>query len=264
MIRSGLVSISFRSWSVEKIIALSVEAGLSAIEWGGDVHVPHGDTETARRVGRLTREVGLDVAAYGSYYKLGASEADGLDFQRVLDTALALGAPTVRVWAGTRSTHDADEDDWIRVVEDARRSADLAKAAGARVCFEYHNRTLTDNHQDALRLYDRIGHDHVDLLWQSPYDKDFLTGLASLKAMLPRISNVHVYWWTRGTRPGEVIRHALTEAQPQWRAFVDVLRSVDRDRYALLEYVRNDSAVQLQQDAMTLNAILAGRRCAGA
>ena len=46
MIESGLVSITFRKLTVEKIIELVKEAGLQGIEWGGDVHVPHDNTES--------------------------------------------------------------------------------------------------------------------------------------------------------------------------------------------------------------------------
>ena len=43
----GLVSISFRSKSVEEIALAARDAGLEAIEWGGDVHTPHGDIAAA-------------------------------------------------------------------------------------------------------------------------------------------------------------------------------------------------------------------------
>jgi hypothetical protein len=43
MIQTGLVSITFRQLSPPAIIDLVRQAGLEGIEWGGDVHVPHGD-----------------------------------------------------------------------------------------------------------------------------------------------------------------------------------------------------------------------------
>ena len=48
--RTGLVSVTFRKLTPEKIIELVSEAGLNAIEWGGDVHVPHGDLKRAAEV----------------------------------------------------------------------------------------------------------------------------------------------------------------------------------------------------------------------
>src|SRR5690242_18609852 len=100
MVYSGLVSVTFRQLPPQQIVELAAQGGLAAIEWGGDVHVPHGELQTARRVLERTRQAGLQVAAYGSYYRVGVSPAQGLAFESVLETALALQAPTIRVWAG--------------------------------------------------------------------------------------------------------------------------------------------------------------------
>jgi len=70
MIFPGLVSITFRKLSPEQIIELVRKAGLSGIEWGGDIHVPHGDIARAKEVKSMTKEAGLRVAVYGSYYHL--------------------------------------------------------------------------------------------------------------------------------------------------------------------------------------------------
>ena len=69
----GLVSISFRSNSVEEIAKAAQSAGLEAIEWGGDVHVPHGDIAAARRAAEISAKYGLKTVHYGSYYKIGYS-----------------------------------------------------------------------------------------------------------------------------------------------------------------------------------------------
>ena len=90
MIKSGLVSITFRQLSPGDIIDLVKKAGLDGIEWGGDIHVPHGDIAKAEEVYSLTRDAGLDIPAYGSYYKVGESEQEGLAFNDVLISAAAL------------------------------------------------------------------------------------------------------------------------------------------------------------------------------
>src|SRR5688500_12319633 len=99
MLIPGLVSVTFRQLAPQEIIALVVEAQLQVIEWGGDIHVPHGDTNQAEIVARWTKDAGLSVAAYGSYYRL--ATPDQTPFERIVATAVALGAPTIRVWAGT-------------------------------------------------------------------------------------------------------------------------------------------------------------------
>src|SRR6185312_13188931 len=100
MISPGLVSITFRALTPAEVIALARQAGLRGIEWGGDIHVPHGNGARAREVKEMTAEAGLTVAAYGSYYRAGQADSSGLTFDAVLETALELGAPLIRVWAG--------------------------------------------------------------------------------------------------------------------------------------------------------------------
>jgi hypothetical protein len=58
MIIPGLVSITFRKLAPAEIITLVRQADLQAIEWGGDVHVPHGNVRQVREVPRLTEDAG--------------------------------------------------------------------------------------------------------------------------------------------------------------------------------------------------------------
>ena len=44
MLTAGLVSVTFRKLSVGEILAGVKKAELGSIEWGGDVHVPQGDS----------------------------------------------------------------------------------------------------------------------------------------------------------------------------------------------------------------------------
>ena len=90
-VKTGLVSVTFRQKSVEEIAALTAEAGLSGVEWGGDVHVPPGDREAARRAAQLTHRAGLEVlsvhqmgrhktaAVRGSAAQLRAAQDSGAD-----------------------------------------------------------------------------------------------------------------------------------------------------------------------------------------
>lgn len=87
--KKGLVSISFRQHSVEEVARAARDAGLKAIEWGGDVHVPHGDIEAARRAADVSRECGLSCTHYGSYYRIGYSDPEL--FSSVLESARVLG-----------------------------------------------------------------------------------------------------------------------------------------------------------------------------
>lgn len=252
-LQPGLVSISFRGRSPEELVHEVAAAELKGVEWGGDVHVPHGDIAVAERVGALTRDAGLEVAAYGSYYRLGITE-DNPDFQAVLDSARALRAPTIRVWAGKKGSADADESTWKEVTEDAERVCGMASEAGIRVCLEYHGGTLTDSTESAATLLDTLPLDNLDTLWQPPNGRADDHCEASLLAVRPRLSNLHVFDWGPG---GWKDRHPLSEGTSRWTRFFELAQADSTPRWALMEFVKNDSLAQFHEDADTLKSLLA-------
>lgn len=68
----GLCSVTFRDDSVDYIIDLTKEAGIQAIEWSSDNHLPKNDIAQAEKVAQLMQEAGLTTSSYGAYYKLGS------------------------------------------------------------------------------------------------------------------------------------------------------------------------------------------------
>ena len=253
LIKPGLVSISFRDLSPEELLKEAASAGLKGIEWGGDVHVPHGDTATAEAVASATMDAGLEIAAFGSYYRLGKKE-DNPEFEAVLDSAVALKAPTLRVWAGPTGSADADEDIWQRVTDDARRVCDLAAAQGVRICLEYHGGTLTDSIDAAVRLLEEVPHPNLDTLWQPPNGQTDEHCEKSLRSVLPRVSNLHVFHWGMA---GSGDRRPLSEGHDRWNRFFEIAQTPPRPRWALMEFVKDNSLEQLHTDAKTLHSILA-------
>jgi len=248
----GLVSITFRKLSPGQIVDLAVRAGLLAIEWGGDIHVPHGDVARAEEVARQTREAGLSVATYGSYYRLGESEAKGLAFERVLDSASALGAPAIRVWAGTKGSAETTAEERRGIVADAIRIADLAQARGVAVSLEYHGGTLTDTRESVRKLMEEIPHPNLDFLWQPVSGEEEELGVQRLWDILPRLRHVHVFhWWPTGAE-----RRPLVEGEERWRHYLEMVRDQKRPAACLLEFVRDDSPEQLLEDASTLRHLL--------
>jgi len=246
MIRPGLVSITFRSLNPGEIIDLAGRAGLEGIEWGGDVHVPHGDLETARRVSARTREAGLAVAAYGSYYEAGAGGGEGPAFDRVLATAVALGAPTVRVWAGRKGSAEASPAERKAVTDDLRRIGAQAGSAGLRVATEWHGNTLTDTPGSAVQLMREVGYPRVGSYWQTSPGEAPEVCRRGLTAILPHLVNLHVFQWS-GTQ-----REPLARGGDAWTAYLRVAAAGGRDAWALLEYVAGDTPEQLLADAATL------------
>lgn len=253
MILSGLVSVTFRSLSPQEIITLVTRAQIVGIEWGGDIHVPHGDVKRAEEVGRMTQEAGLHVAAYGSYFRVMDADGSSSDFTPILETALALGAPTIRVWAGTRSPSNADETYFQEIATRLRRMAVEAEHVGLRVALEFHRGTLTETTASALRLLEAVHHSNLDTLWQPPVDMTFAECVQSLEACRPYLSNLHVFHWSPGTT-----RQLLEQGVLPWRKYFSLAqRAPSRNRYALLEFTKDDAPENFFADAATLHEMLA-------
>ena len=250
--KPGLVSITFRSLTPDAIVELCGRNGLSTIEWGGDIHVPHGDIKTAEEVGGITRSAGLSIAAYGSYYRL--ASPDGPDFPSVLASAVALGAPVIRVWAGNRGSAGADPE-WKRAVAgDALRCADLAAARNIFIAYEFHDGTLTDSTDAALELLDATRHPFIKTLWQPPHGTSLQDCLSSLRALIPRLQHVHVFhWW-----PNPSCRLPLEDGRDRWAAYIGELRQQGKELPLLLEFVIGDDPALIPEDARTLNDLCYG------
>ncbi len=256
MIVGGLVSITFRKLAPGEIIAWVARSGLTGIEWGGDVHVPHGDLAQARQVAQMTADAGLTVAAYGSYYRAGVSEAAGLAFGRVLKTASALAAPTVRVWAGDRGSADADARYRAAVVADVRRIADLARGAGVTVSTEFHRGTLTDTNASAAQLLAEVAHPNLRAYWQPPVAASPAYCLAGLRGVMPALTNVHVFHWLAASPTAAVERRPLAEGAAAWRPYLAEVAATGRAHFALIEFVRGETPEQFLDDAGTLKTWL--------
>lgn len=251
MIQTGLLSVTFRQLSPLEIIRLVAQAGLQAIEWGGDIHVPHGDVNRAKEVKGWTEAEGIAIASYGSYYRVGCKNKEGLTFHQVLESAAALQAPAIRVWAGDQGSDISDDAWWDKVITDAARIADLAQGAGITVDFEYHANTLTDTRETTVRLLEGIGHPNIRCNWQPSVALTIGQRQQDLRAVLPWLANVHVFQWEPG------VRKPLVDGLNEWRDYVSIVREAPGHRYAMLEFVRDNDPQQFLADAVVLKQVVA-------
>jgi len=252
----GLVTVTFRQLSPEKIVETAKFAGLEVLEWGGDVHVPAGDTQRAREVAVLTQEAGLRTVCYGSYYRVGhPGENSGPHFSVVLETAQALRAPLIRVWAGNKGSEDADDGYFEKVCVDAVSIADAAAVRGLKVAFEFHGGTLADTPASAYKLYSALDHRNIFALWQPLPSLDRAAQDESLEVVLPRLAHVHVYHWL----PGPALeRRPLVEGKAAWLAWMERIAAAGHHPDYLLEFVHDDNPSHLVADAANLKLWLAG------
>ncbi len=249
MLYPGLVSVTYRQCSPDQIITLCVDNRLSAVEWGGDVHVPPGDTENAVRIGEMTRAAGLCMPAYGTYYKAGTyGDAYRAEFEKVLQTACALGTPALRLWAGTKNAEDITEDERNALLCELRFCADMAAAHGKTVTFERHNGTLTNRAAAAHAMIGDIGRENIRTHWQP---SQFLTheeNCAGLSLLLPFIDCVHVFAWEGSNSQ----RFTLAEHRDRWADYLSILRGAKQDIALLMEFTPHNNPCELPREAETL------------
>lgn len=246
--RPGLCSVTFRQLSPEEIAMRAADAGLEVIEWGGDVHVPPGDTERAARVVQATADAGLAVCSYGSYFRAGAGEV----LTPVLDSAAALGADRVRIWAGRADSSDTTREQYAGLVARLRDAAAEAFDRGISLALEYHRGTAADTPQAAVRLLADVGSPALRTYWQPSVGASDTAALAEFDAVAAHTSAVHVFsWWP------ETERLRLHERAELWQAVISAasaLPSPPRD--ALLEFVPDDDPALLPGESATLRGWL--------
>jgi len=248
MLKSGLVSVSFRNLEPIDIVQLVKEASLESIEWGGDKHVPHGDFKQAKLVRKLTEDAGLEISSYGSYYYVGCCQS--LKFEDVLETARCLNTKTIRVWAGNKKSKQASIKEWDQIVLDGKRIALLAKEQDIDIAFEYHDDTLTDTYHSAIMLMERINLDNALLFWQPPIYLDANTRLNELKAIQSYLSHVHVFHWNLYDRL------PLIDGVDDWKKYFQSLPKDGKQRYCSLEFIKGDNLRQFMNDASILRELI--------
>jgi 3-dehydroshikimate dehydratase len=245
--RTGLCSVTFRSLPPAQVIQATAAAGLHLLEWGADVHATPGDPEALRRLRDRTRDAGLAVSSYGSYWRAGH---DGLgDFTTIAEAAAALGAPRIRVWAGTEGSADTSPGARSRVVGALREAADIAAGHGMGVATEFHGGTLTDTAASTARLLEEAAHPALSTYWQPPVGEGDAQALAGLRTVLDHLSAIHVFsWWP------DRQRLPLTGRERLWRQVLSLAPPVD----LLLEFVPGDDPGRLAGEARTLRSWLTG------
>lgn len=247
-IRPGLCSVTFRQLDPEALAALAADAGLQVIEWGGDVHVPAGDVARAADVARITADAGLAVASYGSYFRATAGE----EIAPVLDSAEALGADRIRVWAGRIGSALATPAERTATIDALAGAAEQAGRRGISLALEFHARTLADDADQTLRVLDEVGSPHLSTYWQPTVSAPDDVAVAEYRQIADRVAAVHVFsWWPAAERL------PLTAREGLWRAFAAAASAAAvPPRDALLEFVPDDDPAALAGEAAALRAFL--------
>ena len=98
----------------------------------------------------------------------------------------------------------------------------MAAEAGIAVGFEYHRGTFTQTRAGAAALLDAVSRENVSCYWQPNPDISLEEQLLEMDALLPRLSNIHVFYWTKNN-----VRHPLSEGIPLWEQYVKHLQKAN-------------------------------------
>ena len=246
--KTGVVSVTFRPLKPAEIIALTKQAGLQSIEWGGDVHVPPGETGLAREVAAQTRSAGLEVAGYGSYFMLGS----GGEFGPVIETAIALQAPVIRLWAGKIASADILPEARAAMAAELHGCAVAAAGRGITLSLEHHQGTAADHAGSAANLIDAAGLPAVRTHWQPLTQHDDTWQFRSFERLRDHVLHLHVFWRNASTNAWL----PLSEGRSFWEKLLAEARTAPHAGAALIEFVKDGTPEQFLADAQVLRKMV--------
>ena len=239
----GLVSVTFRQLTPRQILDVCNRAGLTAIEWGGDVHVPPSDEKNARQVARMSADAGVKICSYGSYYRAGQPLPE---LEKCLDAANALGTPVIRIWAGQKGSREFSDDERKYMTEQLHQANALAKSRNVTLATEFHPNTLTDDLESIRALREELPELHM--YWQPRWDwadNERLQGLALVGDIL---THMHIFTWRY--EKGKNIPLPLVRGEAFWKK---VFAQPRENCHALFEFVENNDPEALVRDAAALH-----------
>ena len=247
MFQTGLVSISFRSMSVDEIMDLCVQNGLQFVEWGSDVHAPCDDKERlAYLVSEQTRR-GLICSSYGTYFRVGIDPVENL--YAYIVAAKILGTNILRLWCGKKNYEDFTLEEKEKILSDAKRIAGIAEKEGVYICMECHPKTFTNCLKGAAELMETVNSKHFGMYWQPNQNISFEENMEYARAISPYVTQIHMFNWEGKNR------YPLADAVDTWRSY---LSCFEGDHVLLLEFVPNNQPEELPAEAEALRLILAG------
>lgn len=247
MQKIGLTSVTFRSLDAEKIVEIAKSNGLDGIEWGSDIHVPVGDTENAEKIGKMTKDAGLEVFSYGSYFKLGSD----MDFGCVSSTALSLGASEIRIWAGSKGSKATNSDELNSYVNELEQVCKIGSLNNQKISLEYHKNTYNDNSASSQLLIDLLrqkGVDNIFTYWQ-PLGS-FEENLPELSSFNDQITNIHVFHWKSNG-----VRKSLKKGRKDWAAYLTAIEKLKGEHKLIIEFVKHDLEKNFCKDVAILKEL---------
>jgi len=257
-LKLGLTSVTFRQWSPECIIQNMKYAGLNTIEWGSDVHLIPGDIENAKKIKDMCDAAEIGISSYGTYYRLGENVEPVKTFSEYLETANAVSAPVVRIWAGDRDADKCDEEYYNRCVRETVLLCDAAAEFNISVATEYHHGTLTCNADSAIRFLNDVNRENFGLYYQFDPNESLNENLISIEKMAPYLKNIHIFNIDCNSNHYFFDEHKGIET---WETICNKLKNLNINTAMLFEFIKQSDLEGLCRETKTVKQIMS--RCFG-
>ena len=181
MFYPGLVSISFRDYSPERIMAEAAKCNLQSIEWGSDIHAPCHDMDRLKNLALLQKQHGISCCSYGTYFRLGYSSLEELP--QYIHAAKILGTKILRIWAGRKKASDCTAEERVFFLDQCKKAAAVAQAHDVILCLECHRRSYTETREGALELMEAVNSPHFRMYWQPNPDISVEENISYIRAL---------------------------------------------------------------------------------
>jgi sugar phosphate isomerase/epimerase len=168
MMRLCCLSLSFkpefasRQMDDLKFIELCAQLALDGVDFNLS-SLQSQEQDHLKKIKKTCLERGLSIACLGISNDFGrpADDQDAVrkTIRQGIDTAQFLGAPVVRLFAGSVKTGQKREDVWKRAVEGLRQSAEYGEKVGVVVALQNHNHNnIAATGDDVVRLLEDVNH----------------------------------------------------------------------------------------------------------
>lgn len=241
----GFTSVSLRSYSIEEVVDTAKKSGSEIIEWGSDKHIK--TLEDAYKAKNLCDKNGILINSYGSYYRTGCS--DEKTWKEICEIASVLGAKYIRTWLGKKGSAKTNENEYSRLLQDARNMADIADSYGLVISHECHPNTYNDTETSSLRFLTDVDRDNIKTYFQSWY-RDEQSDMSKLVDTFPCISDIHISF-------SELIKFQRFHKKDKEyiEKIMNKLSELDFCGGVILEFTKNNSGKNLINDINRLKEL---------
>lgn len=240
----GLCSVTFRKKTAEDVVTLSKKAGISFIEWGGDIHVK--TLDDAKKVKALCDKADIKICSYGSYFNSSVyDESKWIDTCKI---AKEMEAESIRIWLGKKNSQITSDKEYNLLLENTKKMCDIAAEYRLTVCPECHDNTFNNNTDAILRFVNELKRDNFRTYFQSRYFR-MEYDLDRIDRTYDYIKDVHVSY--RDLKREQLFRK---KDKNYLDTLLNKLKEKNFDGIVMIEFVSGNSEKNFFKDIETLKS----------